>query len=193
MPAKPAIIATAAAAVAIAGGAALATARADVPAEAPSRQDARFAAAEAVVAAHRVSAGPRTEVEAMAAAREAGPAFRAQLADAKESALAAKYTPAYSKAYARSYMQKKYGWGSGEFSALVSLWNRESGWDHRAMNPTSGAYGIPQSLPGDKMATEGSDWRTNPRTQIRWGLKYIQSTYGSPSATVAFWNSNGWY
>ncbi len=197
MSARQNIVAAAAVtAVAITGGTALASARAtDVTGQAPTatKQEARFAAASAVVAAHRVNAGPRAEVEAMAAAKAAAPSFREQLAGAKADALAAKYTPAYAKSYAKSYMQQKYGWGAGEFSALVSLWNRESGWDHTAMNPTSGAYGIPQSLPAGKMSSEGDDWRTNPRTQIRWGLKYIQSTYGSPSATVAFWDSNGWY
>lgn len=189
------VAAAAATAVVITGGTTVAVAQAADVAEAPTatKQDARFAAAEAVVTAQRVNAGPRAEIEAMTAAKQAGPSFREQLSDAKAEALAAKYTPAYAKNYARTYMQKKYGWGNDEFTALVSLWTRESGWDYTATNASSGAYGIPQSLPADKMASAGDDWRTNPETQIRWGLKYIQSTYGSPSATVAFWDSNGWY
>jgi hypothetical protein len=67
-----------------------------------------------------------------------------------------------------------------QWPCLYQLWNRESGWNVYAENPYSGAYGIPQSLPGDKMAASGSDWRTNPATQINWGLGYIKSTYGTP-------------
>ncbi|QQM68455.1 G5 domain-containing protein [Actinomyces weissii] len=96
------------------------------------------------------------------------------------------------QATARS-MMASYGWGESEFSCLVALWNRESGWNYRAENPYSGAYGIPQSLPGSKMASAGSDWRTNPATQIKWGLGYIQGRYGSPCGA---WNHServGWY
>jgi Transglycosylase SLT domain len=86
-----------------------------------------------------------------------------------------------------------YGWGSSQLSCLTSLWNRESGWNYRATNRSSGAYGIPQSLPGSKMASAGADWRTNPATQIRWGLRYIASTYGSPCGAWAHSQSTGWY
>ncbi len=72
------------------------------------------------------------------------------------------------------------GWDAAEFTCLVGLWQAESGWSWSATNPTSGAYGIPQALPGWKMAAAGSDWLTNPATQIRWGLDYIASVYGSP-------------
>ncbi|MCP2325441.1 hypothetical protein HDA40_003948 [Hamadaea flava] len=86
-----------------------------------------------------------------------------------------------------------YGFSYSQMSPLVKLWNRESGWDATAENPSSGAYGIPQALPGNKMATAGSDWRTNPATQIKWGLGYIRSVYGSPSAAWAHSQSTGWY
>lgn len=158
-----------------------------------SRPEARLAAASATVAAHQAQVGPRTEVEAMTAAAAAAPSIREQLADARADALRARYTPAYARDYAQRFMKKHYGWGAGEYHALVQLWTRESNWDYTATNPTSGAYGIPQSLPAGKMASEGDDWRTNPEPQIRWGLRYIRDTYGSPSATVAFWNANGWY
>jgi hypothetical protein len=85
-----------------------------------------------------------------------------------------------------------FGFSTSEMSALVPMWNRESGWSIYAANP-SGAYGIPQALPGSKMAAYGSDWQTNPATQIKWGLSYIKSRYGSPSAAWSFWQSNGWY
>jgi hypothetical protein len=83
------------------------------------------------------------------------------------------------------------GWG-GQMSCLDPLWSRESGWSTTAGN-ASGAYGIPQALPGSKMASAGADWRTNPRTQIAWGLSYIASTYGSPCAAWSHSQSSGWY
>jgi hypothetical protein len=90
-------------------------------------------------------------------------------------------------------MLGSYGWSSGQFSCLVSLWNQESGWNVYATNPTSGAYGIPQALPGSKMASAGPDWQTDAATQIRWGLSYIQSLYGSPCGAWAHEEADGWY
>lgn len=100
--------------------------------------------------------------------------------------------PAGAQAYASSLMPG-YGWSSGEFRCLVDLWNRESNWLTSAMNPYSGAYGIPQSLPGDKMAASGSDWRTNYRTQIHWGLSYISWRYSTPCGAWAHSERVGWY
>jgi hypothetical protein len=85
------------------------------------------------------------------------------------------------------------GFGPEEFTCLVDLWNRESRWNYRAENSSSGAYGIPQSLPGKKMASAGADWETNPETQIRWGLGYISSRYGSPCDAWAHSEAKGWY
>jgi len=85
------------------------------------------------------------------------------------------------------------GWGTGEFSCLVSLWQRESGWRVNAYNSSSGAYGIPQSLPGSKMQTAGDDWQTNPATQISWGLGYIASRYATPCGAWSHSESNNWY
>jgi uncharacterized protein YabE (DUF348 family) len=85
------------------------------------------------------------------------------------------------------------GWTGSEWTCLESLWTRESGWSHTAANPSSGAYGIPQSLPGSKMATAGSDWQSNPATQIEWGLGYIADRYGSPCGAWAHSESVGWY
>ena len=79
-----------------------------------------------------------------------------------------------------------------EFGCLNAIWTRESGWRYNAAN-ASGAYGIPQALPGSKMASAGADWQTNPATQIRWGLGYIKSTYGSPCNAWAFWQAHGYY
>ena len=79
-----------------------------------------------------------------------------------------------------------------QFGCLDNIWTRESGWRWNAAN-ASGAYGIPQALPGSKMATAGADWQTNPATQIEWGLGYIQSKYGTPCSAWSFWQANGWY
>lgn len=90
-------------------------------------------------------------------------------------------------------MMASYGWGDDEYSCLVSLWNRESGWNVYAYNASSGATGIPQALPGSKMASAGADWATNPATQITWGLGYITGRYSTPCGAWAHSESNGWY
>lgn len=87
----------------------------------------------------------------------------------------------------------EYGFSSSEFGCLDSLWTRESNWSVTADNPYSSAYGIPQALPGSKMASAGSDWATNPATQIRWGLGYIRDRYGTPCGAWGHSQSSGWY
>lgn len=99
----------------------------------------------------------------------------------------------YSYWYAQQAMAIRYGWKNKQFTALKELWYRESGWNHRAVNPSSGAWGIPQSLPASKMASFGSDYRTNPETQIDWGLDYIKTRYGTPRKAWKFWRSHHWY
>ncbi|MBP2217523.1 lytic transglycosylase domain-containing protein [Arthrobacter sp. CAN_C5] len=100
--------------------------------------------------------------------------------------------PAGAQAYASSRLPS-FGWDNGQFQCLVSLWNKESRWLTSANNPYSGAYGIPQSLPGSKMASSGADWRTNYRTQIEWGLGYIDGRYGSPCAAWQHSQRVNWY
>ncbi|MGI8614911.1 MAG: hypothetical protein ACR2KL_13360 [Nocardioidaceae bacterium] len=90
-------------------------------------------------------------------------------------------------------MLPSYGWSDAEFGCLDELWVSESDWNPSATNPTSGAYGIPQALPAEKMASAGADWRTNAATQIAWGLGYIRDSYGSPCSADAFKQANGWY
>ncbi len=90
-------------------------------------------------------------------------------------------------------MLADYGWSTSEFGCLDEIYLHESGWNPSAENPSSGAYGIPQALPGDKMATYGADWQTNPTTQLEWGLSYIRDSYGSPCGAWSFWQSNSWY
>jgi hypothetical protein len=86
-----------------------------------------------------------------------------------------------------------HGWGESQFTCLEKLWNKESRWRVDADNPTSSAYGIPQALPGNRMAAYGSDWRTNPVTQIKWGLDYIENRYNSPCSAWAHSQAKGWY
>ena len=92
-----------------------------------------------------------------------------------------------------SSLSGQLGWGQDQYSCLVKLWNRESRWNVLAANTNSGAYGIPQALPGSKMASEGADWATNPQTQIRWGVKYIQGRYHTPCTALVHSNDYGWY
>jgi hypothetical protein len=90
-------------------------------------------------------------------------------------------------------MLGSYGWPASQFGCLQQLWQQESGWNPYATNPSSGAYGIPQALPGSMMASAGPDWRTDPATQIRWGLGYIKQRYGSPCGAWAHEQAVGWY
>ncbi|WP_338748466.1 hypothetical protein [Janibacter alittae] len=98
------------------------------------------------------------------------------------------------KPYAIELM-REYGWDDGQWGCLEQLWIGESDWEWNATNSSSGAYGIPQSLPADKMASHGSDWKTNPITQIDWGLNYIKLSYGTPCGALNFWNNQNphWY
>ncbi|WUW18900.1 transglycosylase SLT domain-containing protein [Streptomyces sp. NBC_01465] len=80
-----------------------------------------------------------------------------------------------------------------QYQCFNNIVSHESGWDVTATNASSGAYGLVQALPGSKMASAGSDWQTNPATQIKWGLDYMDSTYGSPCGAWSFWQANGWY
>lgn len=98
----------------------------------------------------------------------------------------AQTAPAF-KAWARAHV------AAGQFGALDALWTHESGWNRYAQNTSSGAYGIPQALPGSKMASAGSDWTWNGYTQMRWGLSYIRGRYGCPAKAWAFWQQHNWY
>ena len=90
-------------------------------------------------------------------------------------------------------MLKARGLDDSEYNCLVALWNRESHWNVYAYNASSGAYGIPQALPGEKMASAGADWATNATTQVTWGLSYIEGRYGTPCGAWAHSEDHGWY
>ena len=97
------------------------------------------------------------------------------------------------KKVAKSIMDTEFSWGDAQYSCLNKLWSHESHWNYKAHNYSSGAHGIAQALPAVKMEKISSDWRTNPVTQIRWGLSYISNRYNSPCAAWAKWRSHRYY
>jgi hypothetical protein len=128
----------------------------------------------------------------VAAAAAAAAAKAAADAAAAAAAQAAANTPDGARANAQSIMASTYGWGGDQFQCLNSLWTKESNWSYTAYN-SSGATGIPQALPGSKMASFGTDWDTNATTQIKWGLDYISRSYGTPCAAWSHSQSSNWY
>ena len=126
----------------------------------------------------------------------ADPAKKAALARVDRSGTTVSRTEDISDEDPRQIAQallSEFGFGQDQFSCLDSLYKSESGWRIDADNPSSSAYGIPQALPGSKMSSAGADWATNPVTQIRWGLGYIQDRYGSPCSAWSFKQGNNWY
>ena len=129
----------------------------------------------------------------------AAPRRQIERVGTKQSTLASASAPSApapsagtAKAIARQLLANR-GWGTDQYNCLVTLWDHESGWRVHAANP-SGAYGIPQALPGSKMGTAGPDWQNNATTQIKWGLGYISSRYGTPCGAWSSWQANGgWY
>ena len=151
--------------------------------QAAKKRDAEQAAKKAAAAS------------AAAAARAAARQTQAQARATAQPSQAASVAPAASGSPRQiaQAMLGSFGWPASEFSCLDPLWAHESGWSVSAYNAGSGAFGIPQALPGAKMASAGPDWQTNPATQIRWGLEYIRSTYGSPCAAWSHAQATGWY
>ena len=138
--------------------------------------------AEAAKTAAAAAAFDQAQAEAAAAA-----------AAAEANALANRNTPDGARAFAADLAASQYGWGADQFQCLDKLWQKESGWSYTAYNASSGATGIPQSLPGSKMATAGADWETNAATQITWGLGYIKGAYGTPCSAWSHSQSMNWY
>ena len=150
------------------------------------------AAAEAAAAAAKAAADAAAAEAAAKAKAEEEAAAAAPAAESSRPAVDVNVDPASAQGIARSMAAANYGWGDDQFSCLVSLWNKESGWRVNAANG-SGAYGIPQALPGSKMASAGADWETNPATQIAWGMGYIAGRYGTPCGAWDHSESVGWY
>ena len=152
-----------------------------------------------VQARHEAAQWEDAQLQSMrraAAARAEAQADQSQAAaqaQAQQTSTATNYAAASgSPEQIAQAMLGSFGWSSGQFSCLYPLWEHESGWSVTAANP-DGAYGIPQALPGAKMASAGPDWQTNAATQIRWGLEYIQGMYGSPCAAWGHEQATGWY
>lgn len=148
--------------------------------------------AAAKAAAHKAAAAKAAARKAaeQATARQAAAKAAQQAQSAQEAAVTA---PSGSPQQIAERMLGQFGWSSGQFSCLQPLWEHESGWNVTAENPTSGAYGIPQALPGSQMSSAGADWRTDAATQIRWGLTYIQGRYGSPCGAWSHEQEANWY
>jgi hypothetical protein len=155
---------------------------------------AKAAAAKAAAAkAAAAKAAAAKAAAAQAAQHQAAQQQATQQATQQASQQPAASTPSGSPQQIAEQMLSQFGWSSSQFSCLQPLWAHESGWNVYASNPSSGAYGIPQALPGSRMASAGPDWQSDAATQIRWGLQYIQGTYGSPCAAWSHEEADGWY
>jgi len=138
------------------------------------------------------------DLQAAKQAQDAAAAKAAAAAKTTASKTAATSTPVVvdpgsARDIARQMMLSMYGWGDSEFTCFDKIITQESGWHVSATNKSSGAYGIPQALPGSKMATAGADWQTNPATQIKWALGYVQGRYATPCGAWSFKSAHGWY
>jgi hypothetical protein len=168
----------------------------DVTSETRALTERVGALQERLDAAREKKAAEEAAAEAAAAAAAAAAAEaqrQAEAAAAAAAALAAGNTPAGARATAQQLASANYGWGGDQFSCLTSLWEKESNWNYQAYNDSSGATGIPQALPGSKMASAGSDWQTNAATQVAWGLDYISRAYGTPCAAWGHSQATNWY
>jgi hypothetical protein len=115
------------------------------------------------------------------------------LVSARSLFIEAAREPIGAKRFAKEMMASEYGWGDEEYTCLNRLWTKESHWNYQARNPRSGAHGIAQALPATKMEQVGTDWRTNPITQIQWGLLYISERYDTPCAAWTKWRKSRYY
>ena len=151
------------------------------------------AAAHQAAGAQAAKRQARAELTAKReAARKAAPQAPAQQRSGQPAAGRAPTASGSPQSIAQA-MLGSFGWSASQVSCLEPLWAGESGWSVTASNPSTGAYGIPQAMPASKMASAGPNWQTSAATQIRWGLGYIKSTYGSPCAAWSHEEANGWY
>ncbi|WP_406122614.1 lytic transglycosylase domain-containing protein [Streptomyces sp. NBC_00989] len=158
--------------------------QADASAKKDAEESARLAAAKTAVAkkaaAEKAEKLAKEKAEAKAAAAKAG-------SSSSSFPVQSSYTVAQIQSMAASMVP------SGQYQCFSNIVDHESSWNYRAVNASSGAYGLFQALPGSKMSSVGSDWQTNPATQIKWGLNYMDSRYGSPCEAWSFWQANNWY
>nr|WP_202461536.1 MULTISPECIES: transglycosylase SLT domain-containing protein [unclassified Streptomyces] len=165
---------------------------ADAAAKKSAEESARLQAAKDAKS-KKAEAEAKAEAERRAAEKAkkekeaAERASRSSVRDASSFSAQGSYTVAQVQAMARQMVP------ADQFQCFSNIVNHESTWNYRATNPSSGAYGLMQALPGHKMASAGADWQTNPATQIKWGLSYMDSRYGSPCGAWSFWQANNWY
>ncbi|WP_455710951.1 aggregation-promoting factor C-terminal-like domain-containing protein [Streptomyces olivaceoviridis] len=159
---------------------------ADVSAKKDAEEAARKAAAETAIAKKELAEKAAKEAKERAEAKTAA-SRGTDVRDSSSFPVQGSYTVAQIQAMARQMV------GGGQFQCFSNIVDHESSWNYRAVNASSGAYGLFQALPGSKMSSVGADWQTNPATQIKWGLNYMNSRYGSPCQAWSFWQANHWY
>ncbi|MER5880466.1 transglycosylase SLT domain-containing protein [Streptomyces sp. NPDC060235] len=161
---------------------------ADTSAKKDAEEAARKQAADDAVAKQKAAEkAAKAEKEAKERKEAAEKASRSATRDATTFSVQSSYSVAQIQAMARQMVP------SGQFQCFSNIVNHESSWNYKAVNASSGAYGLFQALPGSKMSSVGSDWQTNPATQIKWGLNYMNGRYGSPCEAWSFWQANSWY
>ncbi|MEW2509715.1 transglycosylase SLT domain-containing protein [Streptomyces sp. NPDC046870] len=162
---------------------------ADVSAKKDAEEAARKAAAETAIAKKELAEKAAKEAKEAKERAEAKTAASrgTDVRDSSGFPVQSSYTVAQIQAMARQMV------GGGQFQCFSNIVDHESSWNYRAVNASSGAYGLFQALPGSKMSSVGADWQTNPATQIKWGLNYMNSRYGSPCQAWSFWQANHWY
>ncbi len=158
---------------------------ADTSAKKDAEEAARKAAAQTAYAKKAEAEKAAKEAKERAELKEA--ASRSAARDSSSFPVRSSYSVAQIQAMARQMVP------SGQFQCFSNIVNHESSWNYQAVNASSGAYGLFQALPAGKYASAGADWRTNPATQIKWGLNYMNSRYGSPCEAWSFWSANHWY
>ncbi|MGW1545223.1 aggregation-promoting factor C-terminal-like domain-containing protein [Streptomyces sp. NPDC002309] len=158
---------------------------ADASAKKEAEEAARKAAAESAIAKKEAAEKAAQEAKEREEAEEA--ASRSATRDASSFAVKSSYSISEIQSMAAAMVP------GDQFQCFSNIVDHESDWNYLAVNPSSGAYGLFQALPGSKMSSVGSDWQTNPATQIKWGLNYMNDRYGSPCGAWSFWQANHWY
>ncbi|WP_181849601.1 transglycosylase SLT domain-containing protein [Streptomyces parvulus] len=160
---------------------------ADASAKKGAEEAARKAAAETAVAKQEKAKKAAEEAAKKREEEKEAAASRSAERDSTSFAVQSSYSTSQIQAMARQMVP------SGQYQCFSNIVDHESSWNYQAVNPSSGAYGLFQALPAGKYASAGADWRTNPATQIKWGLSYMDGRYGSPCDAWAFWQANHWY
>jgi hypothetical protein len=161
--------------------------QADASAKKDAEEAARKAAAETAIAKKEAAKEAAEKAAKEAKERAEAKASASRSKDISDFPVATSYSIAQLQAMARQMVP------AGQFQCFSNIVDHESDWNYKAVNPSSGAYGMFQALPGSKMSSVGADWRTNPATQIKWGLNYMNDRYGSPCEAWSFWQANNWY